>query len=204
MMMKFKKLILPILMVLTISHSALGQQNDSTLSQRILMPTLQIGYINNLSNELSGGFIIQTSLEYQTPKGLFFRLNYDTFGSDYELSDVQGTFDILKGSTNFSELLFGMGYRKVIKKHNIFVGVQPGYRFYEYPEIEEAGNILTLKLDERNVTMSRYTIGYEYEIDTRAYLSFEFFGSHIWKKEDFWMNNQWSSGFTVGITSTIF
>ena len=84
------------------------------------------------------------------------------------------------------------------------MAIQPGYRFYSYPEIEEQENIVTLKLDERDVPISRYTIGYEYEIDTRVYLSFELFGSNAWKKEDFWINNQWSTGFTIGITAPIF
>ncbi len=193
------------LMLLSLAYSALGQQSDSTsISQRILMPAVQIGYIDNLSNELKGGVIVQTSIEYQTLKGVFFRINYDTFTSDYELNTNQGAFEILSGELNISELLFGIGYRKVIKKHNFLMAIQPGYRFYGYPKIEEQESVLTIQMDNRNVQMGRYTIGYEYEIDTSAFLSFELFGSQVWKKENFWTDNQWATGFTIGITSVLF
>ncbi len=188
-------------------HSLLSFGQDAEkekVSNRIFMPSIQMGYIHNLASELSGGLFIQTSIEYQTSKGIFFRINYDDFDSDYELLGFSNSSGSLSGKVSFAEFIGGIGYRQTKNKHSILVGVQAGARFYGYPFLTIEGNNTSLELDNRQAPINRYTVGYEFEIDTRAFLTLELLGSHVWKKQDYWEENVWSTGFTIGITTTIF
>lgn len=185
---------------------SMGQDSkeDDKISNRIFMPSIQMGYINNHSDNLSGGILIQTSLEYQTKKGIFFRINYDDFDADYELNDLQNSSGVFGGKVSFAELIGGLGYRLTKKKHNVFLATQMGYRFYGHPVVSIENNTTQIKFDNREVLINRYTLGYEYEIDKRAFLTLELFGSHVFDKKDYWKDDAWSSGFTIGITTTIF
>ena len=186
------------------SYSSTGQDTKDKLSNRIFMPSIQMGYINNHSDLLSGGLFVQTSIEYQTRSGVFFRLNFDDFDSDYELIDGLNASGVLRGKVSFSELIGGIGYRYSKKKHNILLSMQTGGRYYGHPVIESQGNNISLQFENRDVMINRYTLGYEYEVDKRAFLTLELFGSHVFEKQDYWTEDIWSSGFTIGITTTIF
>ncbi len=196
--MNWKKLNLLVFMVMT-SLIVFGQdKEEDKITNRIFMPSIQMGVINHLSDEITEGLFIQTSVEYQTPKGIFFRINYDDFDSDYQLDNPQSSIDFLKGKVSFSEFIGGVGYRKTIKKHNIIVAIQSGFRFYGYPIVQEQDNNLSIELDNRNTLINRYTIGYEYEIDTRAFLTIELFGSNVLERDDYWADNAWARGGYIG------
>lgn len=191
--------------LLTSVHLAFGQnKQEEKVSNRFFMPSLQVGYLNNHSDQLGGGVFIQTSLEYQTPKGIFFRINYDDYDSRYDLSDDQNSSQTQRGSVSFSELLGGIGYRQRLKKRNVMLAVQTGFRFYGFPLLTIQDNNFILEVDGRNILVNRYTLGYEYEIDTRTFLNLELFGSHTWEKKDYWSKGEWATGITIGITTTIF
>lgn len=184
-----------------------GQEEDTEeedISKRIFMPSIQMGYVRNFSDELSGGIFIQTSLEYQTRKGIFFRLNYDDFDSDYAISERIGSVGFLKGRVSFAELIGGVGYRRVLQKHDVLAAAQFGYRFYAFPVVQEQGQDILLELDNRDALVSRYTLGYEYEIEKKVFLALELFASNAWEQKDYWEENSWLIGFTVGITTTIY
>ncbi|MEN0049539.1 MAG: hypothetical protein AAF806_20935 [Bacteroidota bacterium] len=198
------KLITALSLMMTF-NLAFGQAiEEEEVAKRIFMPSIQLGYLNNLSDELSGGLFIQTSIEYQTPKGLFFRVNYDDYDSDFELEDTQSSIDFQRGKVSFSELIGGIGYRETLNQHNFLVAAQMGYRFYGFPLVEEQGNDIILKFDNRTILSNRYTLGYEYEIDDKAFLALELFASHALKGKDYWADQAWAVGFTIGITTTIF
>jgi len=198
------KLILLILLILTSNLSEAQEAEEEKISNRIFMPSIQMGYINNHSELLSGGLFIQTSIEYQTPKRIFFRINYDDFDSDYELRDIQNSSGILGGKVSFSELIGGVGYRYTKKKHNVLIAAQTGYRFYGHPVISTEQNTISIKSENRNIIINRYTLGYEFEVDKRAFLTLELFNSHVFEKRDYWADDTWATGFTIGITTTIF
>lgn len=196
-----------ILLLLTLILASQAFAQDSTSvdhSQRIFMPSIQMGYVNNHADELSGGLFIQTSLEYQTPKGIFFRVNYDDYDTSYKLQNPQNELGTLNGKVSFSEFIGGIGIRKVMNKHNLLVLVQSGYRFFDTPLIVEEGNNISVVLESGNANMNRYTIGYEYEVTPKTFIILEIFGSHVWEAQDYWENNQWATGITLGVTATLF
>lgn len=198
-----------ILSLLMTMNIALGQvqtteEEKEEVAKRIFMPSIQLGYLSNLSDELSGGLFIQTSIEYQMPIGLFFRVNYDDYDSTFELEDTQSSIDFQSGKVSFNELIGGIGYRTTIKQHNFLIAAQIGNRYYGFPTVEEQENEIILKLDNRSILSSRYTLGYEFEIDDKAFLAIELFGSHVLKKQDYWADKIWGIGFTIGVTTTIY
>ena len=192
-----------ILFVLFITTSW-SQESEEEFTNRLYMPSLQMGYINNHTDQLSGGLFIQTSIEYKTKSGLFFRLNYDDFDTDYSVEEPQQGISSLNGKVSFSEFIGGFGYRHIEGKHNLLVSAQAGGRFYGFPVLENEQGDLRLDLESRETAIGRYTLGYEYEIDVRAFLTFEFFASHTFQKKDYWTSKTWATGFTIGVTTTIF
>ena len=199
------RLITTLLFLLMCSQISFGQDTtEEKTSDRIFMPSIQIGYLNNRTDQLSGGVFIQTSIEYQSPKGLFFRINYDDYDSDYDLSETQSALGAIKGRVAFTEILGGLGFRRTKEKHNVLIAIQSGIRLYSFPLLSFEDNNILLELDNRNILINRYTLGYEYEIDTKAFLSLELFTSHVLEKQDYWEENALAIGFTVGITATIF
>ena len=190
---------------ITLVRFSYGQNTDEKqISDRVFTPSIQLGYIRNYSDELSGGVFIQTSIEYQTRAGIFFRINYDDFDADYDFTQSRNSTGTLSGKVSFSELIGGLGYRQIFNKHNLLLTVQPGIRFYAYPLLNIEGENVALSSENRNVLINRYTLGYEFQIDRKAFLAVEFFAGHVWEARDFWTDNRWSTGFTVGITTTIF
>ncbi|MEO1438221.1 MAG: hypothetical protein AAFV80_21950 [Bacteroidota bacterium] len=168
------------------------------------MPTIQMGYVAHGTAELSGGLMTQTSIEYRDISNFIFRINYDAFNSNMNLDypiDEDVTFT---GKTTFSDLVIGVGYRQEMGKHNLTSYVQPGIRFYGYPEFTTDGNQINLDYDSRSVGVLRYSIGYEYQIIPKLFLSIEGLVEHTLKSTDFWTDNPWSYGFTIGLSAPLF
>ena len=182
-----------------------GQTSDTVdIAQRVFMPSIQMGYINNFSSELSGGMVIQTSVEYRIPNGLSFRINFDDLDINFDRPITQNNSGIIGGKVSMNELIAGIGYRKTVDKHHLLLVAQAGMRFYGFPIVNIQGDNIAVDIDNRNLAINRYTLGYEYEIDRRVYLTIEVFGSHPWEKQDYWNEKAWSAGLTLGILATIF
>jgi len=179
-------------------------EEEENIAHRFFMPAIQMGYMHHQANALSGGLFIQTSLEYKTRKGWFLRMNYDDFSTGYELTSTEEPAGSITGKIPMSELIGGFGYRKTWEKHHLFLATQSGIRFYGSPTLNIENNTTSLVVENRTAPVNRYTLGYEYEIDTRAYLTFEIFGSHLWEKKDFWEDDGWSMGATLGISANLF
>lgn len=180
-----------------------AQTNDSTeISTRFFMPALQIGYINQNSDIISEGLVIQTSLEYRTKSNLLFRINYDDFSGRININDANNNQYTAK--VPLSELLGGIGYRYKFNEHNLFAIVQAGIRFYELPKIVELNGAITINQSGEQIVPIRYTAGYEYEFLTNVFLNLEFFVGHFAKEKDYWSNNNPFYGATIGLSTTLF
>lgn len=175
-------------------------QNDL---ERTFMPAIQMGYVVHGSQELSGGLMTQTSIEYRDISNIIFRINYDAFNSNMNLEYPIDSTISFTGRTNFSELIIGVGYRLQLTKHNFTAYAQPGIRFYGYPNFQEEPNQINLDYDARNVGMIRYSIGYEYAITPKLFFVIEGLLSHTLRSKDFWADNPWSYGATVGISAPL-
>ncbi|MEM6346092.1 MAG: hypothetical protein AAF927_19545 [Bacteroidota bacterium] len=195
------------LFFLIILSSVLKAQNESEeLSdwERTFMPAVQMGYVAHGTAELSSGLMVQTSMEYRDISNFIFRINYDDFNSNMNLRYPINEDISFTGRTSFSELIVGVGYRKQMEKHNLTAYVQPGLRFYGYPIFEENNTQVNLNLDSRRIGMIRYSLGYEYAIAPRFFFTIEFLASHVLKAVDFWTDNRWSYGATMGFSAPLF
>ncbi|MEL6254524.1 MAG: hypothetical protein AAFR87_21120 [Bacteroidota bacterium] len=181
-------------------------QNENKVEEdleRTFMPTIQMGFVAHGSEELSGGLMTQTSIEYRDISNFIFRINYDAFNSNMNLEYPIDSTVSFTGRTTFSELIIGIGYRLELNKHNLTAYVQPGMRFYGYPIFNLEPNQINLDYDARSVGMIRYSIGYEYAITPRLFFVIEGLFSHALKSKDFWADNPWSYGVTMGISAPL-
>lgn len=197
-----KKLFIGLVAILTLPQISIGQESNTEVSdlERTFMPAIQIGYIGHGTEELSGGLMIQTSIGYRDISNFILRINYDDFNSNMNLSYPINQEASFSGRTSFSELIGGIGYRQTFKTHNITGYIQPGIRFYGYPNFEIDNNQVNLDFDSRNIGMIRYSLGYEYAIAPKLFLTVESLISHVLKPKDFWADNSWYYGVTFGIS----
>ena len=189
-----------------IQNFGFGQEENDTLNdlERTFMPQFQLGYVLHETQDLNNGLMTQTSMEYRDITNLVFRVNYDVFNSsmnlDYPLNDTTQ----FTGKTTFSELIGGIGYRLPMDKHHLTGYVQSGLRFYGYPEFNLDNNQVSIDFDRRSLGVMRYTLGYEYALAPKLFLSAEFLLSHVFEAKDFWSNSIWTYGLTFGLTSPLF
>ncbi|MEO1516915.1 MAG: hypothetical protein AAFV95_17970 [Bacteroidota bacterium] len=192
-----------VFLVASLPMESSAQANDSSgIATRLFMPALQMGYINHKSDVISGGLVIQTSLEYRAKSNLLVRLNYDDFSGRITINDANDNKYVAK--IPLSEFMGGIGYRLSVKKHNLFGLVQSGIRFYELPEIEEQNGIITINQSGERIVPVKYTVGYEYEIMENIFLNLELFTGHFVKKKDYWSNDQLYLGIMAGLSTTLF
>lgn len=168
------------------------------------MPAIQMGFVMHGTAELSGGLMTQTSVEYRDISNFIFRINYDDFNANMNLEYPINSNVSFTGRTSFSDLIIGIGYRQELNKHNIAGYIQPGVRFYGYPIFTTDSNQINLDYDSRNIGIIRYSLGYEYAITPKLFLTIEGLVSHSLKSKDFWVDNRWSYGATLGISAPLF
>ena len=157
------------------------------------------------AQELSGGIMIKTAIEYRlkTQDSFYFRLNYDNRKATYNIQPV-GLTNVIEGKVNFSDLIGEVGYRFGKDKLQWIVLLQGGVSFYDVPEFELNGSVLNLKNRGKNVPISRLTIGLEYYLDSNSAITLELLQSQFWNQEDFWKDNQSAWGISLGVTATLY
>ncbi len=183
-------------------HSQEPSQNH--IGKRLFMPAIQVGYIHHNSDNITGGLVIQTSLEYRSAKNLLFRINYDDFsGRLTAQNEVKQTY---KAKIPLSELILGAGYRVAKNKHYFFAAVQSGIRFYGTPVVEIDDINETISIHQKAATTGtvRYTLGYEYEFFKNVFLNTEFFLGHFFLQKHFWSSERPYLGGSVGLKTTLF
>lgn len=202
---KLKEILILFTTSIVLSANIYGQDDKELVSdfERTFMPTIQMGYVNNATIQLSGGLMVQTSIEYRDISNFIFRINYDAFNSKMNVKYPINQNVSFTGKTSFSELIIGVGYRQQFKKHNLTGYVQPGLRFYGYPLFTTNGTQINLEYDTRNIGIIRYSLGYEYAITPKLFLTMEGLVGHSFKSIDFWADNRLYYGLTIGIAAPI-
>ncbi|WNJ17083.1 hypothetical protein [Pontibacter sp. G13] len=182
-----------------------GQEEEAELTDldRTFMPAIQMGYVFHGTPELSGGIMVQTSIEYRDISNFTFRVNYDDFNSNMNVEypvnqDLQFT-----GRVSFTEFIGGVGYRQQMGKHNLTGYVQSGIRTYGYPVFNIDSTQANLDYDSRNIPIMRYSLGYEFALAPRLFLTVEALVSHTLNPKDYWIDDRWSYGVTVGISAPL-
>ena len=203
--MKFYKIAL-VGLILGFSCSLKAQHKNDTISDwdRTFMPALQMGYVGHGTGQLSGGLMIQTSIEYRHKSNFVFRINYDDFESTMNIEYPVNPDLTFTGRMSFFELIGGIGYRDRDGKHNFTGYVEGGIRNYGYPVFTTDSLQANLDFDSRNIGIMRYTLGYEFALAPKLFLTLEALVSHTLRSKDFWADNRWSYGFTLGISAPLF
>lgn len=198
---------LHIIICLLITSVCFCQTKPQTFGDQIFLPAIDIGYMYHGSNQLLGGVIIKTSIEYRfrNNNDLFIRINYDTHNAEYTLDNLSTMTNVINGKTAFTDILLGAGYRFGAEKLQYFVMIQPGTRLYNYPNAIQNGNTITIEQSNNSIFTARTTLGLEYYFNAKAALSVDLFQSQVWKSKDFWDNqNGGALGFSIGITTALF
>ena len=188
------------------SYFLKAQHQNDTISDwdRTFMPALQMGYVGHGTSQLSGGLMIQTSIEYRHKSNFVIRINYDDFDSKMNIEYPLNPDLTFTGRMSFFELIGGIGYRDRDGKHNFTGYIEGGMRNYGYPVITQDSVQANLDFDSRNIGIMRYTLGYEFALAPELFLTLEALVSHTLKSKDFWEDNRWSYGFTLGISAPLF
>ncbi len=204
--MKWKELSIVIILLFFYSPPLKAQHKNDTLSDwdRTFMPAIQMGYVEQGTDLLSGGLMIQTSIEYRHKSNFVLRVNYDDFNSKMEVEYPVNPDLTFSGRNSFFELIGGIGYRDRDGKHNLTGYIQGGIRNYGYPIFSADSVQVNLDYDNRTIGIMRYTLGYEFALAPKLFLTLEALVSHTLESKDFWTNNRWSYGATLGISTPLF
>lgn len=202
-----KKTFLTLSLLVLLSLQSFGQTEEEKLKgirYKIFLPSLEVGYVTYGAAELGGGVMIKTAIEYRlkTKNSLYFRLNYDNRDAKYKVQPT-GLTNVIEGKVQFSDLIGGIGYR--FGKDVQFIALlQAGTSFYTIPSFELVNNVLSLRNLNRNVPISRVTLGVEFYLDNNSAITLEVLQSQFWNKEDFWKDNQSAWGISLGFTATLY
>lgn len=179
--------------------------DEADFAKNTFMPSIEVGYVFNLADNLSGGLLWKTSLEYRfrNNNDAFVRLNYDDADANFTIREP-GLTDVIEGNLSIKDLLFGIGYRFGDSKFRAFVLLQGGYRFYSYPVVEQDNQSIAIRSDGRRLFTSRVTLGFEYYFNERSGFAVELLEGNVWEKRDFWSERTGSAGFSVGFIATLF
>ena len=167
------------------------------------MPEVQMGYVGHGTSQLTGGLMIQTSIEYRHRSNFVLRINYDDFDSKMKVAYPINPDLTFTGRMTFIEFIGGIGYRDIVGKHNLTVYVEGGIRNYGYPVFSTDSVQANLDFDGRNIGVMRYTVGYEFAVAPKLFLTIEGLIGHTLEAKDFWAENRWSYGFTLGISAPL-
>ena len=178
-------------------------ENDMSFLDRIFLPALELGYVVENSDALNNGIMIKTSVEYRTKSNVFAKLNFDAIGLKYELENLDGFTNVVKGRTTIEDLVLGVGYRFGKEEFRTYLLYQGGIRFYDYPNATQIGNTITIDQNLNTTTIHRFSIGTEYYFDSKTAITAEFSMARVGQEVDFWVSNQASLGMAIGFTTSI-
>ncbi len=196
--------------VLMLSLSALAQQAEEedkiNFGEQIFLPSIEIGYLSNSANSLSGGVITKTSIEYRVRNNndVFFRINYDNYNADYTLNPENNLTNVITGTAAFTDLLFGAGYRFGDNQFRFFTMLQSGLKYYNFPEFVQNNTTINIEQRKRNIFSTRITLGLEYYLNEKSAVSFDLLQSQVWKRRDFWSNSGSAIGFSIGFITALY
>ena len=188
-----------------ISFAQKEPMTDEEIASHFFMPSIEMGYIHNFTDALSGGVIVNTSLEYRIRNNndVFFRANYDTYTADYELKQENGLTSVIKGTGSFSDFLLGAGYRFGDNKFRSFVMLQAGATRYNFPTLVVDEDVISIEQSGKLLFSSRATVGFEYYFTEKSAFAIDLFQNQIWERQDFWQNSGSAVGISFGFIASL-
>ncbi|MGD1847111.1 MAG: hypothetical protein ACFB10_17105 [Salibacteraceae bacterium] len=199
-----------VLFFLLVCFSANAQEEEPKpppkIGNQVFLPSLEIGYLFNSASVLSGSVLIKSSIELRLRNNndLFLRVNYDKYDADYTLEPENNLTNVIKGTAAFTDLLLGPGYRFGDKKYRMFIMVQGGFKYYNFPEFVQNNNVVNLEQGRSRTFTSRATLGLEYYLTEKSAISLDFIQGQVWDKKDFWADSGSALGFSIGFITSLY
>lgn len=200
----FHLLILPMAFI---GFNAEAQPQDSSAKflRRIFLPSFDVGYQLNASDLIGNSVKTATSIEYRIRNNndFFLRLNYDTYGARYKLSNPVNTINTVEGSVQATDLLLGTGYRLGDNTFRLMFSIQPGIKFYEFPLLNLEERDIKVALEGRSVFTTTFLATLEYYFDEKSALTISLFENQVWQKVDFWEDSGVAFGGSIGFITSL-
>lgn len=202
----YSKIVITALFLLLVSKAlAQNEVNQNSFWKRIFLPSIDAGYQVPNSDVISGSLRIGTSIEYRIRNNndFFIRLNYDTYGAKYNLANSNGTTNTIEGTAQFTDLVFGPGYRLGDNTFRLMFAALPGIKLYEFPTADTNGQQIILKQESKSVFTTMLLSTLEYYIDEKSALTLSVYQNQVWEDGDFWVGGRSAVGFSVGFITSL-
>ncbi|NQX90712.1 MAG: hypothetical protein HRT74_00955 [Flavobacteriales bacterium] len=183
------------------------EEADATANNfwsRIFLPSIDAGYQVPNTDLLSGSVRIGTSLEYRIRNNndFFIRLNYDTYGAQYNLLNAETT-NTIEGTVQFTDVLLGPGYRLGDNTFRLMFSAMPGIKRYEFPTAMIEGQNVIVSSESKVIFTTLFLTTLEYYVDQKSALTFSVYQNQVWDEVDFWSDGGSAVGFSVGFITSL-
>lgn len=187
----------------------LAQEQPATSSDgffnRIFLPSIDVGYQIPTSDLLQGSVRFATSIEYRIRNNndFFIRLNYDTYGPRYKISNRSNTSNTIEGTVQISDVFLAPGYRLGDKTFRLMFSIMPGIKFYEFPTATLNGQQIQVNQKGKSIFTTSVLTTLEYYFDEKSALTFSLYQNQVWRNVDFWENGRAAFGFSLGFITSL-
>jgi len=191
--------------LLALGLFSVAQDDTESFWSRIFLPSIDAGYQFPNSDLIGGSVRIGTSIEYRVRNNndFFIRLNYDTYGANYTLSNQNNTTNTITGSVQFTDIVSGFGYRLGDKTFRLMFAFMPGVKLYEFPTASIDGQQIVVRSTSKSTFTSISLSTLEYYIDGKSALTLSLYQNQVWRKVDFWENGGSAVGFSIGFITSL-
>ncbi|MEO1254314.1 MAG: hypothetical protein AAFY41_05445 [Bacteroidota bacterium] len=190
-----------------VGHYSLAQGEDKKNSfwSRIFLPSIDVGYQVPNSDLIGGSVRIGTSIEYRIRNNndFFIRVNYDTHGAKYSLTNNNNITNTIEGTVQFTDIISGPGYRLGDNTFRLMFAAMPGIKLYEFPRATLDGQQITVRSESKSIFTTVFLSTVEYYIDDKSALTFSLYQNQVWKKVDFWEDGGSAVGFSIGFITSL-
>lgn len=172
---------------------------------RLFLSSVDVGYQVQNADLISNSVRIGTSIEYRIRNNndFFIRMNYDTYGSAYVLSNGNNTTNTIEGTVQFTDVVSGIGYRLGDNTFRMMISVMPGIKLYEFPTAVTEGQRIIVRQESKTTFTSIFLVTLEYYVDQKSALTFSIYQNQVWKSVDFWQNDGSAFGVSLGFITSL-
>lgn len=191
-----------------ISFQSFGQEeklDSNRFWKRVFLPSIDAGYQFSNANLINNSIKIGTSIEfrYRNNNDVFLRLNYDTYGAEYNLLQSNNTTNSISGTVQFTDFLIAPGYRFGDKTYRMMFAVGPGWKMYDFPVGEINETDILISQDRRSVFTTSFMTALEYYFDEKSAITFTVYQNQVWDNVDFWEDHGGAWGFSLGFITSL-
>ena len=187
----------------------LAQEHPKTSSDgflnRIFLPSVDVGYQIPNSDLIRGSVRFSTSIEYRIRNNndFFIRLNYDTYGTRYKISNSSNTSNTVEGTVQISDVFLAPGYRLGDNTFRLMFSIMPGIKLYEFPTATLNGQQIQINQKGKSIFTTSLLTTLEYYFDEKSAFTISLYQNQVWQSIDFWEDGRSALGFSIGFITSL-